>query len=43
MDKDIYQIAEQMILLNQKTYDISLPLVEDESIEIRQKMNYYIC
>lgn len=29
MDKEIYQLAEQIIQLNQKAYEIYLPVVED--------------
>lgn len=29
MDKNIYQIAEQILQLHQKAYEIYLPLVED--------------
>ena len=29
MDKKIYQLAEQIIQLNQKAYEIYLPVVED--------------
>ena len=29
MDENIYQIAEQIVQLHQKAYDVYLPLVED--------------
>ena len=29
MDENIYQIAEQIVQLHQKAYEICLPLVED--------------
>ena len=29
MDEKIYQIAEQIVLLHQKAYEVYLPLVED--------------
>lgn len=29
MDENIYQIAEQIVHLHQKVYDVYLPLVED--------------
>lgn len=29
MDEDIYQIAEQIVQLHQKAYEVYLPLVED--------------
>lgn len=29
MDKEIHQLAEQIIQLNQKAYEIYLPVVED--------------
>ena len=29
MDEKIYQIAEQIVQLHKKTYEVCLPLVED--------------
>ena len=43
MDEKIYQIAEQIVQLHQKAYEIYLPLVEDMCNRIVSEDNCYIC
>ena len=37
MDENIYQIAEQIVQLHQKAYEVYLPLVEDVCSRKNQK------
>ena len=43
MDEDIYQIAEQIVQLHQKTYEVFCLWLKMCATEKYQKVNYHIC